>query len=102
MSSARASASVAAPGKSLSPNTPVARSISAAHSVSSRAADSAQVTICVSTGVAPVAPAGPRVANSTSRAGEAPAEGEPVFVTSAQRSVVSLRSSAEMCPSRSA
>ena len=78
---------------------PVERPISAAHCGVSRAEDSAQVTTSVSTGVAPVAPAVPRVANSTSRAGEAPAEGEPALVTSAQSSVVSLRSSAEMCPS---
>ena len=78
---------------------PVARPISAAHCASRLAAACAQVTMPVSTGVAPVAPAAPRVANSTRRAGEAPADGEPPLVASAHRSVVSLRSSAEMCPS---
>ena len=50
-------------------------------------------------GVAPVPVAGCLVANSTMRAGEAPADGEPEAVTSDQMSVDSRRSSAETWPS---
>ena len=95
MSSARARASVAAPGKSLHPKMPDALAISAPQSALSRGAASAQVTISRSMGVAPVPDGVPRVAYSTMRAGEAPAEGDPVDVTSRQISVLSRRSSAE-------
>ena len=101
-SSARASACVLASGKMRRPNSVPARVISPAHAAFSRVAPSRQVTISLSTGVAPVAPAGWRVANSNMRAGEAPADGEPPAVTRAQTSVLSRRSSAEMCPSSSA
>ena len=84
------------------PNTVPARWISAFHSPLSRPAASRQVTICRSIGVAPVPLAAWRVANSTMRAGEAPADGEPVAVTSDQISVDSRKSSADMWPSSSA
>ena len=102
MSSARASASLAAPGKSRIPKTPVALVISAPQRASRRDAAVAQVTISRSSVVAPVPEVAPRVTYSTMRAGEAPAEGEPEAVTSAQRSVLSLRSSADMWPRSSA
>ena len=98
ISSARASASVAAPGKSLRPNTAPARAVSAAQSALSRPAASAQVATDRST-----PPPALRSANSTMRAGEAPAVGERVVdVTSAHRSVDSRSSSAETWPSSSA
>ena len=102
ISSARASASVAAFGKSRRPKMVPARAISAFHCAPSLPAPSRQVTISRSMGVAPVPTAGSRVANSNMRAGEAPADGVPVAVTSRHKSVDSLRSSAEMCPSSSA
>ena len=101
-SSARASASVRASGKMRRPNTVPARAISAFHRPFNRPAATWQVTISRSTGVAPVPVAGCLVANSTIRAGDAPADGEPVAVTSDQMSVLSLRSSAEMWPRSSA
>ena len=101
-SSARASASVREPGKSLLPKIVPARPISVFHCAPSLVAPSRQVTIARSTGVAPVPTAGSRVASSNMRAGEAPADGVPVAVTSRHTSVDSLRSSAEMCPSSSA
>ena len=79
-----------------------ARAISAFHSAFSRPAPTAQVTISRSIGVAPVPTAAWRVANSNMRAGEAPADGVPVAVTSPQMSVDSRRSSAEMWPSNRA
>ena len=99
ISSARASASVAAPGKSRLPNIVPARAISAFHCAPRRAAPAWQVTISRSSVVAPVPDGAPRVANSNMRAGEAPAEGLPAAVTSRQTSVASRRSSAVMCPS---
>ena len=97
--SARASASVREPGNMRRPNTVPARWISAFHCAFSRTAPAWQVTICRSMGVAPVPTAAWRVANSNMRAGEAPAEGVPLAVTSPQISVLSRRSSAEMWPS---
>ena len=102
MSSARASVSVAAPGKSLRPKMPDALVISALQSAFRREAATAQVTISRSTVVAPVPEEAPRVAYSTMRAGEAPAEGDPAAVTRRQTSVLSRRSSAEMWPRRRA
>ena len=99
MSSARANASLAAPGKSLIPKTPEARVTSAPQSASRRDAAVAHVTIPRSSVVAPVPEAAPLLAYSTMRAGDAPAEGDPEAVTSAQRSVLSRRSSADMWPS---
>ena len=86
-SSARASASVRASGNIRRPNTVPARWISAFHWPLSRDAATWQVTICRSIGVAPVPVAACRVANSTMRAGEAPADGEPEAVTRDQMSV---------------
>ena len=98
-SSARASASVLASGKMRRPKMVPARWISAFHSAFSLPAPTWQVTISRSIGVAPVPTAGSLVANSNMRAGEAPAEGVPVAVTSLQMSVDSRRSSAETWPS---
>ena len=101
-SSARARASVLASGNILRPNTVPARAISAFHCALRRDAASRQVTIWRSIGVAPVPVAAWRVANSTMRAGEAPAEGEPVAGHQGPDIGRSLRSSAEMWPSSSA
>ena len=101
-SSARASAPVLASGNIRRPNTVPARWISAFHCALRRVAPTWQVTISRSIGVAPVPVAACRVAYSNMRAGEAPADGEPVAVTSDQMSVDSLRSSADMWPSSSA
>ena len=88
-----------ASGNILRPNTVPARAISAFHWAFSLPAPTWQVTISRSIGVAPVPTAACRVANSNMRAGEAPADGVPVAVTSPQMSVLSRRSSAEMWPS---
>ena len=66
------------------------------HRASRRDAATAHVTISRSSVVAPVPEGAPRVTYSTMRAGDAPAEGEPEAVTSAHRSVLSRRSSADM------
>ena len=95
-SSARASASVLASGNIRRPNTVPARAISTFHWALRRAAPAWQVTISRSIAVVPATPPGCRVANSNMRAGEAPADGVPVAVTSDQMSVDSRRSSAEM------
>ena len=101
-SSARASASVRASGNILRPKIVPARCISAFHCALSLPAPSRQVTTWRSMVAAPPAPAAPRVANSNIRAGEAPADGVPVAVTSRQRSVDSRRSSAVTWPSSNA
>ena len=88
-----------ASGKMRRPKMVPARAISAFHCAPNRPAPTAQVTISRSIGVAPVPTAAWRVANSNMRAGEAPADGVPVAVTSDQMSVDSRRSSAEMWPS---
>ena len=98
-SSALASASVRASGNIRRPNTVPARAISAFHCAPRRAAPARQVTISRSIPVVPATPPAWRVANSNMRAGEAPADGVPVAVTSLQISVDSRRSSAEMWPS---
>ncbi len=101
-SSARASAPVLASGKMRLPNTVPARAISAFHCSLSSPAPVSQVTMLRSMVVAPVPETAPLAAYSNMRAGEAPAEGEPVAVTRDQMSVDSRRSSAETWPSRSA
>ena len=101
-SSALASASVLASGNILRPKIVPARAISAFHCAFSRPAALRQVTIERSTVVAPVPEAACLMANSIMRAGEAPADGVPVAVTSRQMSVLSRRSSAETWPSRRA